>query len=103
LEASTLSDVHQHISNYGEAFTYLRKVVELFMVIPVFSISAERSFSTMRRIKTYLRATMQNPRLSNLALLRVSIDKEKSEKLLKDPTPALDMFAKIKHRLQFQI
>jgi hypothetical protein len=45
---------------------------------------------------------MQNPRLSNLALL--SIDKENSEKLLKDPTPALDMFAKIKHRrLQFQI
>jgi DNA repair protein RadC len=102
LEASTLSDVHQQISNYGEAFTNLRKVVELSIVIPVSSTSAERSFSTMRRIKTYLRATMQNPRLSNLALL--SIDKENSEKLLKDPTPALDMFAKIKHRrLKFQI
>ena len=47
---------------------------------PVSSASSERSFSAMRRIKTYLRTTMGDERLSNLSLLHVqrhmSIDTE---------------------------
>ena len=41
------------------------------MVLPVTSCEAERSFSTLRRIKTYLRSTMKQERLIGLALLNV--------------------------------
>lgn len=43
----------------------------------------------MRCIKTYIRATKQNARLSNLPL--IFIDKENSEKLLKDSNPVLEV------------
>ncbi len=36
--------------------------------------SAERGFSSLRRIKTYLRSTMTQDRLSNLALLYIEKD-----------------------------
>lgn len=57
----------------------------------------------MQRIKTYMGiTTMQSTRLSNFALL--SIDKENSEKLIKDPVPVLELFGKMKNRrLQIQI
>ena len=35
--------------------------------MPVSTATPERSFSTMRRVKTYLRATMKTERLSALA------------------------------------
>ena len=41
------------------------------MVLPVTSCEAERSFSTLRRLKTYLRTTMSQERLNGLALLNV--------------------------------
>ena len=39
--------------------------------LPATSCSAERSFSGLRRLKTYLRSTMGQTRLSNLALLHL--------------------------------
>lgn len=102
LDNLTLSDLHQQISNYGETFNHVKKIIELVMVIPVSSDNAERSFSTMRRIKTYLRSTMKSSRLSSLTLL--SIDFENSDRLLKDPTAVLEVFASMKNRrIQFQI
>ena len=44
------------------------------MTIGVSSATAERSFSSLRRIKTYLRSTMTQERLSNLALLYIEQD-----------------------------
>ena len=41
------------------------------MVLPVTSCEAEHSFSTLRRVKTYLRSTMAQERLSGLALLNI--------------------------------
>ena len=41
------------------------------MVLPVTSYEAERSFSTLRRLKTYLHTTMSQERLNGLALLNV--------------------------------
>ena len=43
------------------------------MVLPVTSCEAECSFSTLRRLKTYLRTTMSQERLNGLALLNVYI------------------------------
>jgi hAT family C-terminal dimerisation region len=55
------------------------------LTLPVASASADRSFSTMRRIKTLLRASMGDSRLSNLSL--IAIEHEKSDKLLENPDP----------------
>jgi hypothetical protein len=38
------------------------------------SATAERSFSVLRRLKTYVRLTMNNDRLSSLALMHIYRD-----------------------------
>jgi len=69
------------------------------MVILVSSASAERSFSTIKRIKTYLRTSMSTTRLHNLAL--ISIERELSFELIQESTKIVDKFAKLKNqRLQ---
>ena len=52
----------------------LQKVLRILAVIPATSCSAERSFSSLRRLKTYLRNTMTQERLSDLALLHIDIE-----------------------------
>lgn len=47
------------------------KLVRLFLTVPVSGASSERSFSALRHIKTYLRSTMRQSRLSHLLLLYV--------------------------------
>ena len=49
----------------------LTKLLELILTIPVTTASSERSMSTLKRIKTYLRSTMTNARLSNLAVISI--------------------------------
>jgi hypothetical protein len=72
------------------------------LVVPVSSASAERSFSTIKRVKTYLRSTMTSSRLINLTLL--SIEREKSGKFIENPSAVIDKFASMKKRkLEFSI
>ena len=52
---------------YPNTFTLL----QLLCTIPVTSCEAERSFSALRRIKTFLRTTMGKERLNSLALLHI--------------------------------
>lgn len=44
----------------------VHRLLKLFYTIPVSTASAERSFSTLRRMKTYLRSTMTQRRLNDL-------------------------------------
>ena len=44
----------------------VHELLKLFFTTPVTSASAVRSFSTLRRIKTYLRSTMPQRRLNDL-------------------------------------
>jgi hypothetical protein len=41
------------------------------LAMPVANATAERSFSVLRRLKTYLRPTMKNDRLSSLRLIYI--------------------------------
>lgn len=43
----------------------------IYLTVPMTSATGERSFSTMRRIKTYLRQTMGQQRLNDLMLLHI--------------------------------
>jgi len=44
-------------------------ILTILLTMPVSTATPERRFSTMRRVKTYLRATMKPERLSALALM----------------------------------
>ena len=44
------------------------KLVKLLIVMPATNAESEKSFSSVRRIKTYLRATMSQQRLNHLML-----------------------------------
>ena len=47
------------------------KLLQAYLTFPVTSATAERSFSSLRRIKTFLRSTMIHQRLNNLFLMYV--------------------------------
>ena len=55
------------------------RVLKLILVMPAMNATSERSFSSLRRIKTYLRSTMTQNRLNNLLLLHVH--KERTDSL----------------------
>ncbi|KAL3049947.1 hypothetical protein OYC64_012081 [Pagothenia borchgrevinki] len=69
--ASRLSELHpQTRSLFGEA----EKLVKLCMCLPISVASSERSFSTLRRLKTWLRSSMSQTRLTHLTLMHVHGD-----------------------------
>ena len=47
-------------------FSEVIKVLKLILVMPATNASSERSFSALRRIKTYLRNTMSQARLNHI-------------------------------------
>jgi len=53
----------------------VERLITLLLVVPVSSATAERSFSALRRLKTFLRATISQHRLNHLAVLHVHKDK----------------------------
>ncbi len=101
---TTTADVYTHLLSLEVGFPDLVKCFRFALTLPISSASAERSFSAMRRIKTFLRASMSDKRLSNLALL--AIERDISYKLLQDPSKLIDEFVKAgennKRRLSFQ-
>ncbi|WAR26844.1 P52K-like protein, partial [Mya arenaria] len=62
----------------------IRHCLTLLMVMPVSTATAERSFSVMRGVKTYLRSTMGTERLSGLGLMNVYRDREISAERVVD-------------------
>lgn len=57
-----------------QAFPTLKKVFQVALTIPVTSCSCERSFSCMRRVKTWLRTKMTQDRLDSLSVLAIERD-----------------------------
>ena len=52
-------------------FPVLGKILKIFCCLPINSCEAERSFSALRRVKSYLRTTMGQSRLRNLAIMNI--------------------------------
>ena len=77
-ESSTdLNAVHEVYNAFlpaEQCFPCLLKTFKIAMTIGVSTASAERSFSSLRRLKTYLRSTLSQDHLSDLALLYIERD-----------------------------
>jgi hAT family C-terminal dimerisation region len=58
-----------------QVLTEIYELYSLIITIPVTSASVERSFSTLKRIKTFLRNTMSQDRLCNDSV--ISIEKKR--------------------------
>ena len=79
---SKTNDVFLRLHSLRVAFPTLSNLVKIAMTIAVSTASCERSFSAMKRIKTYLRSTMGDQRLSDLGIL--SIERHLSKQVLFD-------------------
>ena len=64
---STLIDTLKHAK--PELYPNIHRAVTVLLTMPVTSANTERSFSTLKRIKTYLRSTMVENRLNGLSLM----------------------------------
>ncbi|XP_059148433.1 uncharacterized protein LOC131935795 [Physella acuta] len=72
----------------------LATLYRIFLTLPISSAGVERSFSRLKLLKTYIRSTMNEDRLSSLAL--ITIERQLASDVdLKD---VIDHFAKMKPR-----
>ena len=61
-------------------FPAVRKAICTAMALPVSTCTVERSFSTLRRVKTWLRSTMTEDRLNGLCMISVHREKISTSK-----------------------
>jgi hypothetical protein len=50
------------------------KLVEIYQLVPFSTATNERTFSMLRRLKTYLRSTMTSTRLNSMAVINTHPD-----------------------------
>jgi hypothetical protein len=67
----TLCSLIAENPNNRKLFSEVDKLLRLFLTVPATSATAERTFSVLRRLKSYLRATMGQERLNNVILLNI--------------------------------
>ena len=79
---NTLLDLAKFLEPYKLAFAELYNLLFIALTLPVSSATSERSFSALKLIKTHLRSTMCDVRLSNIAIL--SIESSRAESLSLD-------------------
>jgi hypothetical protein len=82
-----------HLIDIPEIF----KLISLILTIPATSASVDRSFSVLKRIKSFTRNTIDQSRLNNLG--QISIEKELIKSLRKTDTffdQVIDHFAEAK-------
>lgn len=83
-----------HTFGLEPIYSNLTTALKIFLTLPVTTATAESSFSKLKIIKNYLRTTMKQERLSNLALLSIE-----SELLESIPYEVIaEKFAKAKAR-----
>lgn len=84
LKSATLSikDLKQFVLSLSEnervLISEVVTLLKLILILPSTNAVSERSFSAMRRLKTYLRTTMTQERLNHLLLLHIHQDRTDS-------------------------
>ena len=73
-ENTGITSVHEIIKHIGQSemknmLPMVLTMIKYYLVCPASTANAERSFSHLRRLKTYLRSTMTQTRLNSLLIL----------------------------------
>ena len=76
--------------NLTAQFENIVTLLKLSLTLPVSSAHDERAFSCLKRVKTYLRSTMSEKRLSNLACISVNRERVSSLTLRELQKPFLN-------------
>ena len=71
-------------------FPCLQLILQIVLTLPIANVSSERSFSSLRNLRTFLRSSTSEDRLSGLALL--NIERELTFEINLDR--AVDIFSK---------
>ena len=99
IDVETASDLVDVLFKH-ELITFLPQlslIATIFTSIPATSSTAERSFSTLRRVKSYLRSTMGQTRVSSLAI--INIERSYANRLLQESMDRIiDIFGKRNNR-----
>ena len=77
----TMKNLKDQLLRYQHLFLELCKLFRLLLIMPATSATSERSFSSLRQVKSYLRTTMKQERLNHLLLLH-TIHKDRQIDLL---------------------
>lgn len=80
------------LSKLASAFVETLNILTIILTLPDSTASNERFFSTLKRVKNYLRLTMRDKRLSDLMV--IATEKEEADTL--DLNEVVDSFAKLK-------
>jgi len=75
----TMTSISDIINNFGNEYLNVKdyllseisKLIKFILTIPASAATAECSFSALRRLKTYLRSTMTQKRLTHSMILNV--------------------------------
>lgn len=73
-----VSDVLLELVPLKAAFPNLIQLLQIALTISVSTAKCERTFSTLKRIKSYLRTTMSEERLNNMPILSIEHDLSKT-------------------------
>ena len=66
-----IKSLHDLSAGHRTFYKQVCQVVKLILVMPATNAASERSFSTTKRVKSYLRSTMGQARLNNLMTLNI--------------------------------
>ncbi|XP_050546161.1 52 kDa repressor of the inhibitor of the protein kinase-like, partial [Daktulosphaira vitifoliae] len=71
--------LNQKILSIHQSCPGINKLFQILATLPISSASNERNFSSLKRIKTYLRNTISKKRLNGLAMLNIHREVEISD------------------------
>lgn len=93
---STIGEVLKSTYDQRDFYPNIYRLLTIFATLPISVATSERSFSVLKLVKTYLRNSMDDERLSALALLHI----HKDLTLSIDPEVIVDEFAKRNRRIK---
>ena len=92
----TMCAIFNAVPSSKSLFQDIFILLRILLTIPVTTATAERTFSALRRLKTYLRSTMSQPRLDHIMLLHTH--KERTDEL--DMLQVAKSFVSVNERRQ---
>lgn len=73
----TLLELQHYVSKVSDAFYQMDNLLRIACTMPITTCACERSFSTLRIVKNYLRTSMTENRLQSLMILGVHSSRAK--------------------------